>query len=174
MFLGTPVHANPSMQKAAHTPVNEIPPIFAQTTAEKPAKSGDVFGDLLGSQGYNFSSSRKFDKDNPKTINEMRKVEATRNMDPETLKIAEWTEGKKGNLRALLCSMHTVCWEGCKWQKCEMHMLVSAGDVKKAYRKACLAVHPDKVRFKYYFIHLLINLLFFLHIYFIGLCSVYN
>lgn len=26
-----------------------------------------------------------------------------------------------------------------------MHQLVSAADVKKIYRKACLAVHPDKV-----------------------------
>ncbi len=25
-----------------------------------------------------------------------------------------------------------------------MHQLVSAADVKKMYRKACLAVHPDK------------------------------
>jgi hypothetical protein len=54
-------------------------------------------------------------------------------------------EGKKNNIRALLCSLHTVVWEGAKWNKCDMHQLVSAADVKKAYRKACLAVHPDKV-----------------------------
>lgn len=42
--------------------------------------------------------------------------------------------------------MHTILWPDAKWQKCEMHQLVSAADVKKAYRKACLAVHPDKVR----------------------------
>lgn len=56
------------------------------------------------------------------------------------------TEGKKNNIRALLCSMHTVLWSDAKWQKLEMHQLVSASDVKKAYRKACLAVHPDKVK----------------------------
>lgn len=55
------------------------------------------------------------------------------------------TEGKKNNIRALLCSMHTVLWADAKWQKCEMHQLVSPADVKKTYRKACLAVHPDKV-----------------------------
>lgn len=37
-----------------------------------------------------------------------------------------------------------VLWPGAKWTKCEMHQLVSATDVKKAYRRACLAVHPDK------------------------------
>lgn len=55
------------------------------------------------------------------------------------------TEGKKNNIRALLCSMHMVLWEDAKWQKCEMHQLVTPADVKKAYRRACLAVHPDKV-----------------------------
>lgn len=55
------------------------------------------------------------------------------------------TDGKKSNIRALLCSLHTVLWEDGKWQKYEMHQLISAADVKKAYRKACLAVHPDKV-----------------------------
>lgn len=54
-------------------------------------------------------------------------------------------EGKKNNIRALLCSMHTILWDDAKWNKCEIHQLVSATDVKKAYRKACLAVHPDKV-----------------------------
>lgn len=56
------------------------------------------------------------------------------------------TEGKKSNIRALLCSMHTVLWADAKWTKYEMHLLVTPADVKKAYRKACLAVHPDKVR----------------------------
>lgn len=44
-----------------------------------------------------------------------------------------------------MCSMHTVLWPDAKWVKCEMHQLVTAADVKKQYRKACLAVHPDKV-----------------------------
>ncbi|XP_066260785.1 cyclin-G-associated kinase [Euwallacea similis] len=104
-------------------------------------KSGDVFGDLLGSQGYTFSTK----KDNtPRTINAMRKEELAVHMDPEKLKVMEWVEGKKNNIRALLCSMHTILWDGTKWTKSEMHQLVTASDVKKAYRKACLAVHPDK------------------------------
>ncbi|KAL3268396.1 hypothetical protein HHI36_007512 [Cryptolaemus montrouzieri] len=104
-------------------------------------KSEDIFGDLLGSQGYTFTGK----KDNtPRSINEMRKEELATTMDPEKLKIVEWTDGKKNNIRALLCSLHTVLWEGTKWSKCDMHQLVTAADVKKAYRKACLAVHPDK------------------------------
>lgn len=41
--------------------------------------------------------------------------------------------------------MHTVLWENAKWQRCEMSTMVTPAEVKKAYRRACLAVHPDKV-----------------------------
>lgn len=104
-------------------------------------KSGDVFGDLLGSQGYDFASKKE---SGPRTINQMRKEEIAKEMDPDRLRIIDWTEGKTHNIRALLVSMHTVLWEDAKWNKVEMHQLVSAADVKKAYRRACLAVHPDK------------------------------
>lgn len=50
-------------------------------------KSTDVFGDLLGSQGYQFTAK----KDNsPRTINQMRKEEMVKEMDPEKLKVMEW------------------------------------------------------------------------------------
>jgi len=65
-------------------------------------------------------------------------------MDPDKLKVLDWTEGKQRNIRALLCSMHKVVWEGCRWQECSMNVLVTPVHVKKMYRKACLAVHPDK------------------------------
>ncbi|XP_065572360.1 cyclin-G-associated kinase-like isoform X2 [Artemia franciscana] len=105
----------------------------------KPKTSDDMFGDLLGAQ--NFNPRRQ---DGPKTINDLRKEEMAKEMDPDKLKIIEWTTGKQRNIRALLCSLHTVIWEGCKWQEVGMHQLVSSSDVKKMYRKACLAVHPDK------------------------------
>ncbi|KAK4294346.1 hypothetical protein Pmani_033019 [Petrolisthes manimaculis] len=105
-------------------------------------KSGeDVFEDLLGSQGFSFSSGKDA---GPRTMAQMKKVELAKSMDPEKLKVMEWTEGKKKNIRALLCSLHNIIWEGCKWNECGMHQLVQQNEVKKMYRKACLAVHPDK------------------------------
>jgi len=63
-------------------------------------------------------------------------------------KVHDWIEGKERNIRALLCSLHTVLWDGeHKWQEPGMHQLVSADQVKKVYRKAVLSVHPDKVFF---------------------------
>lgn len=55
--------------------------------ATKTGKSGDIFGDILGSQGYSFGSKTS---QGPKTINAMRKVEQAQTMDPERLKIMEW------------------------------------------------------------------------------------
>lgn len=146
---GTPVHqvkspmdgpSRPDYSRS-HFDTAFKPADPAKGKSGAPKGSGDVFGDLLGSQGYEFSGKRDA---GPRTINEMRKEELVREMDPEKLKIMEWKEGKKNNIRALLCSMHMVLWDDAKWNKVEMHQLVSAADVKKAYRKACLAVHPDK------------------------------
>jgi curved DNA-binding protein CbpA len=39
-----------------------------------------------------------------------------------------------------------VLWDGeTRWEKVGMHQLVTADQVKKIYRKAVLAVHPDKL-----------------------------
>ncbi|KAM7363540.1 cyclin-G-associated kinase [Cochliomyia hominivorax] len=111
------------------------------TTQQQQTKSSDIFADILGEQGYKFTSKGN---QGPRSINEMRKEDLIKDMDPKRVKIMEWTEGKKNNIRALLCSMHTVLWSDAKWTKCEMSQLITPTDVKKAYRKACLAVHPDK------------------------------
>ncbi|CAH0555449.1 unnamed protein product [Brassicogethes aeneus] len=142
----TPQHApKPQMKSPDYNRAHFEPPTAKNNGASeakgKP-KSVDVFGDLLGSQGYSFTAKKD---QGPRSINEMRKEEMATYTDPETMKVMEWKEGKKNNIRALLCSMHTILWEDNKWKKCEMHQLVSAADVKKAYRRACLAVHPDKV-----------------------------
>lgn len=140
----TPIHSSPNtIHRSNDANSANSGNTDALGAKAKEKASGDAFEDLLGSQGYKFS--RKAEKDSPKTINQMRKVETAKTMDPDRLKIAEWTEGKKGNLRALLCTLHTVLWpEADRWQRCEMHQLVTSADVKKAYRKACLVVHPDK------------------------------
>ncbi|XP_055696686.1 cyclin-G-associated kinase [Lutzomyia longipalpis] len=157
--FSSPTHQYAGSQKVSPTPSQQThkSPVeskadysrthFSETfqTADnqkaKGATGGDIFADILGSQGYTFGSKNS---QGPRSINEMRKEEITKDMDPEKLKILEWTDGKKNNIRALLCSMHVILWSDAKWNKCEMHQLVSAADVKKAYRKACLAVHPDK------------------------------
>lgn len=48
---------------------------------------GDIFADILGQQGYNFASKAN---QGPRSINEMRKEELVKDMDPDKLKILEW------------------------------------------------------------------------------------
>ena len=52
------------------------------------------------------------------------------------------------NIRALLASLHTILWEGSGWTPPGLTDLVEAPRVKKAYMRANLVVHPDKVRQK--------------------------
>lgn len=63
----------------------EPTPQIAQAS-QKPTKSDDIFGDILGQQGYSFGKTSQ----GPKSINEMRKVELAQTMDPEKLKVVEW------------------------------------------------------------------------------------
>ena len=52
------------------------------------------------------------------------------------------------NIRALLASLHTILWEGSGWTPPGLTDLVEPPRVKKAYMRANLVVHPDKVKQK--------------------------
>ncbi|MCO5584254.1 hypothetical protein L7F22_038178 [Adiantum nelumboides] len=62
--------------------------------------------------------------------------------------IKRWAAGKEGNLRALLSTLQYVLWPECGWQPLSLTDLITATAVKKAYKKANLYVHPDKVQQK--------------------------
>ncbi|XP_063578697.1 cyclin-G-associated kinase isoform X10 [Pongo abelii] len=109
--------------------------------AQKPKVSENDFEDLLSNQGF----SSRSDKKGPKTIAEMRKQDLAKDMDPLKLKLLDWIEGKERNIRALLSTLHTVLWDGeSRWTPVGMADLVAPEQVKKHYRRAVLAVHPDK------------------------------
>lgn len=62
------------------------------TTSAGPAASAgsagaDIFADILGQQGYNFATKPQ---GGPRSINEMRKEELVKEMDPDKLRIMEW------------------------------------------------------------------------------------
>nr|XP_043619159.1 auxilin-related protein 1-like [Erigeron canadensis] len=64
------------------------------------------------------------------------------------IEIKRWAAGKEGNLRALLSTLQYVLWPGCGWQPVSLTDLITGAMVKKAYRKATLCIHPDKVQQK--------------------------
>ncbi|XP_012944616.1 cyclin-G-associated kinase [Aplysia californica] len=107
----------------------------------KPKLDSSTFDDLL--EDHQFSSRKE---NEPKTMGDMKKKQMAEEMDPDKLKILEWTTGKERNIRALLCSMGAVLWDGEeRWKPIGMHQLVTPEQVKKWYRKAVLSVHPDKL-----------------------------
>lgn len=116
-------------------------PGLCSPLGQKPRVSESDFEDLLSDQGFSSKSDRK----GPRTMAEMRRQEQARDADPLKLKLLEWTEGKERNIRALLSTLHTVLWDGeSRWTPVGMADLVTPGQVKKQYRRAVLAVHPDK------------------------------
>ncbi|KAI3672903.1 hypothetical protein L6452_39004 [Arctium lappa] len=92
-----------------------------------------------------------------KALNEKTKrdLQAQREQD-EKLRVAatldgdikRWAVGKEGNLRALLSSLQHVLWSGSGWQPISLTDLITSTAVKKAYYKATLCIHPDKVQQK--------------------------
>lgn len=81
-MIDSPIHqakspCEPSYSRSHFESVNK-------PETKPPNKSGDIFGDLLGSQGYAFSSKKDA---GPRTINEMRKEEMAKDMDPDKLKV---------------------------------------------------------------------------------------
>ncbi|KAF9686803.1 hypothetical protein SADUNF_Sadunf02G0027800 [Salix dunnii] len=74
--------------------------------------------------------------------------QAERNRLAETLDadVKRWSSGKERNLRALLSTLSYILGPDSGWQPIPLTELVSSTAVKKAYRKATLFVHPDKLQ----------------------------
>ncbi|KAH8866509.1 Cyclin-G-associated kinase [Schistosoma japonicum] len=110
-------------------------------TGTRPQVNKDAFSDLLG--GFGSQTSNTNDKQ-PKTMNQIRREKMAETTDPEQLKVYDWAEGKDRNLRALLCSLPTILWCGVRWNHVGMADLITRDQVKRQYRNAARAVHPDK------------------------------
>ncbi|KAL3845502.1 hypothetical protein ACJIZ3_002905 [Penstemon smallii] len=62
--------------------------------------------------------------------------------------IKRWAAGKEGNLRALLSSLQQILWAECGWRPVSLTDMITSDSVKKAYKRAALYIHPDKVQQK--------------------------
>ncbi|KAK4274787.1 hypothetical protein QN277_017963 [Acacia crassicarpa] len=60
--------------------------------------------------------------------------------------VKRWSSGKEGNLRALLSTLQYILGPDSGWQPIHLTDIVNTRAVKKAYRKATLFVHPDKLQ----------------------------
>ncbi|XP_047330013.1 auxilin-like protein 1 [Impatiens glandulifera] len=77
-----------------------------------------------------------------------QKEQAERNRLAESLDadVKRWSNGKEGNLRALLSTLQYILGQESGWQPIPLTEVITSVAVKKAYRKATLCVHPDKLQ----------------------------
>ncbi|XP_022769011.1 auxilin-like protein 1 isoform X2 [Durio zibethinus] len=77
-----------------------------------------------------------------------QKEQAERNRIAETLdaEVKRWSSGKQGNLRALLSTLQYILGPDSGWKPIPLTDIIATAAVKKAYRKATLCVHPDKLQ----------------------------
>ncbi|CAA0823516.1 Chaperone DnaJ-domain superfamily protein [Striga hermonthica] len=62
------------------------------------------------------------------------------------IEVKRWANGKEGNLRALLSTLQYILGPDSGWQPVPLTEVITSAAVKKAYRKATLCVHPDKLQ----------------------------
>ncbi|XP_022740393.1 auxilin-like protein 1 [Durio zibethinus] len=77
-----------------------------------------------------------------------QREQVERNRLAETLDadVKRWSSGKEGNLRALLSTLQYILGYESGWQPIPLTEVITSAAVKKAYRKATLCVHPDKLQ----------------------------
>ncbi|KAK9066685.1 hypothetical protein SSX86_014008 [Deinandra increscens subsp. villosa] len=63
-------------------------------------------------------------------------------------KIHMWSSGRKGNIRSLLSTLQLVLWAESGWKPVALVDIIEANSVKKAYNRAMLCLHPDKLQQK--------------------------
>ncbi|XP_023543314.1 putative tyrosine-protein phosphatase auxilin isoform X2 [Cucurbita pepo subsp. pepo] len=57
-----------------------------------------------------------------------------------------WSSGKETNIRLLLSTLHHILWPRSGWHVTPLTSLMEGSQVKKAYQKARLCLHPDKLQ----------------------------
>ncbi|KAL1549569.1 auxilin-like protein 1 [Salvia divinorum] len=60
--------------------------------------------------------------------------------------VKRWSSGKQGNLRALLSTLQYILGPDSGWHPVSLTEVITSAAVKKAYRRATLCVHPDKLQ----------------------------
>ncbi|WFC94673.1 auxilin-like clathrin-binding protein required for normal clathrin function [Malassezia brasiliensis] len=81
---------------------------------------------------------------------EAEEAERLVHKDAVEAKLEAWTNGKRGNVRALLCSVddpqYGLLWPALQWKKVQLHELVTDAQVKRAFTRAIAKLHPDKLK----------------------------
>lgn len=81
-----------------------------------------------------------------KVEEEKPEVDINRELEGLDEKIKLWSTGKETNIRLLLSTLHYILWSSSGWSPISLTNLIGGSQVKKAYQKARLCLHPDKLQ----------------------------
>ncbi|CAF2159596.1 hypothetical protein HID58_025531 [Brassica napus] len=84
--------------------------------------------------------------DSRRSEEEEAKSEEEMEMEIKDEEIRIWLTGKETNIRLLLSTLHHVLWSNSNWHAIPLANLRDGSQVKKAYQKARLCLHPDKLQ----------------------------
>ncbi|PIN12469.1 hypothetical protein CDL12_14921 [Handroanthus impetiginosus] len=134
-------------QESSHTKS----PIYRSdnfSTSHKAKYSSEIMDNYPNYQNYkNFSYDYVQElSDDVEEVTESG--EASEDIKALGAKIRQWSSGKKGNIRSLLSTLQYVFWPGSGWKPIPLVDLIEGNSVKRAYQKALLHLHPDKLQQK--------------------------
>ncbi|KAI4300022.1 hypothetical protein L6164_033441 [Bauhinia variegata] len=82
--------------------------------------------------------------------NEIGIAQSPKNVQIETEKLDRdirlWSSGKETDIRLQLSTLHHILWPESGWFALPLMNLIESSHVKKAYQKARLCLHPDKLQ----------------------------
>lgn len=101
--------------------------------------------EMTDDNGEESSSSMERERKNPKQQEpELTKEQIEMELIDENINL--WSAGKETNIRMLLSTLHHVLWANSGWHAVPIHSLIDGAQVKRAYQKARLCLHPDKLQ----------------------------
>ncbi|XP_031479263.1 J domain-containing protein required for chloroplast accumulation response 1-like [Nymphaea colorata] len=120
-----------------HDPSPESNDNFQSCAQESPQVVHDLAGRSLDNLGRQLADEKKSSIAQPQ--DELQNLDA---------KIKKWAHGKEGNIRSLLSTLQYILWPESGWKPVPLVDIVEGTAVRRAYQKAMLCLHPDKLQQK--------------------------
>ena len=146
--FGAPLQPTPTATAGATVGSgSSVDMLFGATPVPTPTPGAGNGNSPLAMFGSDFSLDRPSSGAGAGPSGPALSEDDSREVLPTKQDVERWSTsgGRVSNLRALLASMHTVLWPGAPWKPVSLAELVDVQQVKDAYKRAFLVVHPDKV-----------------------------
>lgn len=109
-------------------------------------QSADAEGFSDGKMDRQGATQSLLEEEPNKWAPEGRELEKDMEMELLDEGIRLWSASKEANIRLLLSTLHQILWPDSGWYEIHITNLVESSQVKKAYQKARLCLHPDKLQ----------------------------